>query len=342
MSSTYRTWAWLVLGFWLAGLCLGHAQTVTYSPSFAATQFAGGRCTLTTVTPVMTAAINNATTLFYTPYLHQFVPLYDGTRFNMRDTGGELSNITSNSATGSAGPAVVANNSNYDLFVWDNAGTVTFTRGPLWSSDTARGSGAGTTQLSRVNGVWLNTVAITNGPAASRGTYVCTVRSNGTATLDMSFGGTAAGGTAGLLNVWNYYNRVNTRCGSVDSTASWNYTSSTVRSANNSTGNRCSYVSGLAEETYQARYSALMTFTAAAAARGIVGVGLDVTSTYDYIWQGTNNLNVAYDVTARAEGWYGANIGFHFIQAVERGDNTNALTFTGSSTAGGIELVTRQ
>lgn len=318
-------------------------MTVTYSPTFQAAFPPGGRLTLTTVTPVMTVGVNNATTIFYTPYLHQFVPIYDGTRFNMMDIGGELSNITSNSATGSAGPAVVANNSNYDLFVWNNAGAATLTRGPLWTSDTARGSGAGTTQIARVNGVELNAVAITNGPAANRGTFIGTVRSNGTATLDMSFGGAAAGGTAGLLNVWNYYNRVNTRCSVIDSTASWSYTSATIRSANNSVGNRCSYVSGLAEETYQARYGVLTTFTAALGARAIIGVGLDTTSSYDYIWQGTNDTITAYDATLRAEGWYAANIGFHFIQAVERGDGTNALTFSGSNSAViGLEVVTRQ
>jgi hypothetical protein len=56
--------------------------------------------------------------------------------------------------------------------------------------------------------ILLNSVAITNGPAASRGTYVGTTRSNGSSQLDWIVGGSASGGTAAFLWVWNAYNRV--------------------------------------------------------------------------------------------------------------------------------------
>jgi hypothetical protein len=43
------------------------------------------------------------------------------------------------------------------------------------------------------NGLWLNSVVITNGPAASRGTYVGTVKGDSASVLNWIFGDIAAG-----------------------------------------------------------------------------------------------------------------------------------------------------
>ena len=122
-----------------------------------------GRLTLLTVTPVMASNQTGKTTIYYTPYTGNQMPIYNGTSFASASFA-ELSNITTNSSTGNAGPAAVAANSNYDLFVWLNGTTATLTRGPAWTSDTARGTGTGTTELQRINGIWTNKNAITNGP----------------------------------------------------------------------------------------------------------------------------------------------------------------------------------
>ncbi|MBU6163192.1 MAG: hypothetical protein KGO50_18930, partial [Myxococcales bacterium] len=131
-----------------------------------------GRITLTTGTPVLTSTVSAATTVFYAPYSGRLVPLYSGSSFSMSDIGGELSQATTDSTKS---PTACAANSNYDLFVWSDGGTFRCTRGPAWTSDTARGAGAGTTELVRVQGVLLNANNITNGPAAQRGTYVGTI-----------------------------------------------------------------------------------------------------------------------------------------------------------------------
>jgi hypothetical protein len=80
-----------------------------------------------------------------------------------------------------------------DWFVWNDAGTIRLSHGPDWTSDTARSAG---TALVMVNGILLNNVGITNGPAASRGTYVGTTRSNASSQIDFIIGGTGAGGVA--------------------------------------------------------------------------------------------------------------------------------------------------
>jgi hypothetical protein len=142
-----------------------------------------GRLTLASGSPVMTANQASATTIYYSPYNGNQVPLYDGVSAFAATTFAELSNVTTNSSTGNAGPAAVTTTKNYDLFVWSNAGTPTLTRGGAWNSDTVRSS---TTEndLQRINGVWTNKNAITNGPAANRGTYVGTVRSDGSSQIN--------------------------------------------------------------------------------------------------------------------------------------------------------------
>jgi hypothetical protein len=240
----------------------------------------GGRLTLTSATPVLTSDVSAATTIYYTPYLHDQIPLYDGATWVLT-TFTELSNITSNSAVGNAGPAVVSASNNYDLFVWNDGGTIRLTRGPLWFTDSARGTGASTSELERVNGIYVNKQSITNGPAAQRGTYVGTVRSNGSSQIDWKMGATGTAGTqAASLHVWNMYNRVLATANVRESADSFTYGTDTFRSMNNSTGNRVSTVRGLNED----HVVAIFNFTASvqssgAGAASYVRAGIGVNST---------------------------------------------------------------
>jgi hypothetical protein len=299
-----------------------------------------GRLTLATGTPVMTTTQSAATTIYYTPYIGNQCPIYDGTQFTSL-TFTELTNITTQSSTGNAGPAAVTTNSNYDLFVWSNGGTATLTRGPAWSSATARGTGAGTTELTRVSGVPVNAYDITNGPAANRGTYVGTVRSDGSSQINWNLGAVAAGGTAALLCVWNAYNRRRVKGLVGDSADSWNYTLATVRAANASDTLRASFVQGLQEDYFEARYNACVKNAGAATIVG-VGIGYDLTTAVS----GQKDAIEATSVTLPLSGSYGVQaLGFHFMNACEWsnatgtsqwfGDNGNAplmqtgLTFDG-------------
>lgn len=293
---------------------------------------AGGRLTLISATPVLTGTFTSATTIYYTPYFSQFIPIYNGGTMAMFDVGGELTNLTTQSSTGSAGPAVVANNSNYDLFVWNNSGTYTLTRGPLWTSDTTRGAGAGTTELVRIKGVWLNANSITNGPAAQRGTYVGTVRSNGTATIDYQFGALSTGGTAGIIGVWNMYNRVNVSMFSQDDTNSWTYNVTTWRSANASNGMRCSFISGLPEDAISAKYYSQVSM-AAVAAPGYVAIGYDATNALAAgCMTGIFTAPVAaYRGQLSTEFSKSNDIGWHFCQAIEQATAATTNTWYGDN-----------
>lgn len=293
----------------------------------------GGRLTLTAATPVLTTTVAGTATVRYTPYINRFVPLYDGTGFNLHDFGAELTNDLTATSTGDAGPAAATTNSNYDLFVWYNstAGAYRLSRGPLWTSSTARGTGAGTTELDLVAGVYLNKVAITNGPAAQRGTYVGTVRTNGSSQVEYSLGGTASGGTEAKINIWNAYNRVPVRAGVADSTANWSYASTTWRSSNNSATMRISFVHGLAEDPVSALFAHIITSTSGAPKTGI---NLDSTSATPGPFQGYVNSGSANIQTTAFYGAY-PGIGFHYLQAMEAGNTTVSFFGNGSNLLSG-------
>lgn len=281
-----------------------------------------GRLTLTTAVPVMPSTVSGATTVYYTPYVGQYVPLYNGSSWTMTDVGGELSQATTDSTKS---PAACTTNTNYDLFVWSDSGTYRCTRGPAWSSDTARGTGAGTTELQMLNGILTNKNAITNGPAANRGTYVGTIRTNGSSQVDFIIPTSpAAGGTAGVIGVWNCYNRTDWTALNADSTDSWAYSTGSFRAANNSSTMRTSFVCGLAEGTVRSVYECWST---GGGTNGRVGIGYDSTTAKS----GVTGAAVGNSNTINGSAFYErvAELGFHYMSAIEYG--AASLTYYGDN-----------
>lgn len=281
----------------------------------------GGRLTLTTVTPVLIATVSGATTLYYTPYLHDKVPVYDGTTWLMT-TFTELSVLTTDTTKS---PAAIGASKVNDWFVWSDSGTLRIGHGPDWTNDTTRSAG---TALVRVNGVWMNNASLTNGPAASRGVYVGTTRSNASSQLDWIFGAVAAGGTAGFLGVWNYYNRVDVASSVGDTGDSWTFNSSgTIRAANNSATMRNSFVMGLQEDIVQSSYSVICTGPAATG-NAICGIGIDLVTAFSgtmgYYSQGGATL-------AQTAQYQATHFGFHFHSACETTTSTGNATFFGDN-----------
>lgn len=263
------------------------------------------------------------TVVYYTPYVGDQVPIYDGSAFQ-NTTFTELTNDLTASSTGKAGPAAATTNSNYDLFVWDDSGTIRLTRGPLWTSDTSRGTGAGTTELQRINGLWTNKVAITNGPGINLGTYVGTIRTNGSSQANWDPApGASAGGTEAKLHVFNAYNRVPLHGIAADSTSTWVYGTTTWRSMDNSTGNRVSYIDGLAEVELSSK---LEVGANASGPIGVIGVNRDSTSGAPPIISQGQPSSVNNTITDVAD--WSASIGYHYMQAMEYA-NSASVTFQG-------------
>lgn len=279
----------------------------------------GGRLTLVTVTPVMSTTQSAKTTIYYTPYVGNQVPIYDGT--NMTPTVfTELSQTTTDTTKS---PAAVGVQLVYDLFVWNDSGTLRCTRGPAWSSDTSRGY-----TLTMVNGILLNTSSITNGPAASRGTYVGTVRSNGSSQIDYIFG---SAGQRGFFGVWNTYNRRLTKTSCGENTASWTYSSTTWRTPNGGAAGLNVFVSGLAEDCVSGTYQTYPQLAAVAGASCSIALALDSQTAPDKIMQITNPAAAASQLSMHLSNTYAPQVGVHYIAALEKGDGTNTTTFFGQS-----------
>lgn len=317
-----------------------------------------GRLTPSTGTPVLTASVTGAGTIYYALHNGNRAPIPDKDGFGlvMREFTELSQALTDNTKS----PAAAGAHSCYDLFLWDDAGTLRCTRGPAWTraqtftvtiaspavftatahgllegmpvvlsttgalptglaaatvyfviaagltanafevsatlggsaintsgsqsgthtvtdSNIVRGTGAGTTELTRLSGLWVNANAITNGPGASKGLYVGTIRTNGSSTVDMIFGGTgAAGGESSSLGVWNAYNRIVTQMVNYDNTASWNYTTLTWRCKNGNVANRIQVLAGLSEDHIQA-ISDINTSNGTANVARFVSIGFNST-----------------------------------------------------------------
>lgn len=281
---------------------------------------AGGRLTLTSGTPVLTGSVAGATTVFWSPYNGQIVPIWDGVANWKIVNCGELSNITSNSSVGSAGPAAVGANGIYDLFVWVNGSTCTLTRGPVWTNNMTRSAG-----LTRQNGILLNTSSVTNGPLALTGTYVGSICSNGGSTIDYIFGAAASGGTAARFCIWNQFNRVSTGTTVTDSGVAYALTSVTIRQARASAGNQIGFLLGQNEDGISGSYASRILSAATLNANLSWCLGFDSTSacgtplTYAFT---TANVSIAGGATA--SGVWAPGIGLHVLSANESSDGANA------------------
>lgn len=309
-----------------AGLTLDandDAQVIAALEALGDAQGGGGpgRLTLTTAVPVTTGDVTGATTVYYTPHNRAWIKLYNGTRWQSFALT-ELSQATSDTTKS---PAAVANNSNYDVFVWNDAGTLRATRGPAWTSDTGRGTGAGTTELEFFAGRYVNKVAVTNGPAARRGLYVGTIRSDGSAQINDSFA---------KRHVWNMHNRFPRPMRAIEAATSWTYTTLTLRQANANAANQIDCVIGMPEVMVSAEVHSSFKNSAVNGTNALVGIGLDSTSALaagcvnSYAHSLNNNIN------STGAAWKGyPGIGRHYVAWLEASVAVGTTTWSGDEGA---------
>lgn len=179
------------------------ADDTTVTPSTGVTLWGtnGFRLTLTNGNPLDESDVVGASTLYWTPYTSDAIALYNGSSWVIR-------NISQRSLALSGLTA----NKNYDVFVYDNAGTPTLELGPAWTSDTVRA-----TNIVRLNGVFVK-----SGTPTRR--YVGSIRATSATTTESS-------NTNRF--VYNYSNPLPTQMYAVGS-FTHTYTSSTSRLWGNS------------------------------------------------------------------------------------------------------------
>ena len=262
--------------------------------------FCQGRLTLTSGTPVTITDVTAATTMYFTPYKGNLIALYDGsatwTVYPFTERSLALGTLTDDLP--------------YDVFAYDNSGTVTleFT---AWTNGTTRA-----TALTTQNGVLVKTGATTR-------RYLGTFRTDTTTTTEDSFA---------KRFVWNYYNRVPRSLRVLEATNSWAYTIATIRQANGSTANQLAVVIGVAEVELEAYVQVqVASDQAAGSIVAHVGIGEDSTTTIHTscvrggLFNPAANVRISPTASLRL---YPA-VGYHFYAWLERSTAAGTTTWYG-------------
>lgn len=295
----------------------------------------GGRLSLQINVAVMTADQSGVQNIYYVPYVTAQVPIYNG------------SNVVPTAFTqltlALAGSASWAANTNYDLFVANDSGTIRLCSGPAWSGNTTRGTGAGTTELAQTQGIWNNANSMTCRYAAAS-TITCAVnqcsfvgsfRTTGAtgATTWAARPAAASGGVLARLFLWNAYNRVTIQAYSRDS-AIWNYSSATVRAADNTANNSIIWIDGLQQSEIKASYqNSAFALSAAGPSLCSVGVGLDSTSAFSgVVGSAQSQITTSPYIEVMGYDHTYPLLGMHTYQALEAAV-ANGCTF-GNTAAG--------
>jgi hypothetical protein len=315
----------------------GQSVWLWYDATSARWRVIGGAASAMLGEPVITSDVTGASTVYYTPYKHNYAKLYNGGSWYPV----QFSELSQTLADTTKSPAAGAADQCYDMFLWLDSGTLRCTRGPAWARAGAsvddyvfsRSTGAGTTELERVDGVYVNKVDIVNGPTAQRGLYVGTIAVATAGTMNvMLFPAAAAGGAAAKVDIWNNYNRVPVCSTSRDSTNSWTYTTATFRKMNNNANNRISFVAGLNEGRIAATVH-LAAYNGGAATWISAGIGVDsITAASGLIGTTPSTSTVATRPTQVISHYTGlTGIGRKYLQALEAAEASGTTTWVGDN-----------
>lgn len=300
--------------------------------------FAGGVAGCSAGGLVPTGDVSAVSILYYTPAVGYLVPISNGSTF-VTYAFGELT---------LAIPASRLANTLYDVCVtttaagaFSNNGAPTVVFGPAWTTSTAgagaRGTGAGTAQITRTNGLWVNAVQISavNGATtytvpAGQCTTVATVMigtSNGVVSYSRTYGQSRTWAS------WNFYNRQQIVLKAGDATASWPYSSATIRASNGGSANSVTVVVGLAEEVVSNSFSQFIDTSSASLSvvNGRVGIGWNSITVFSgYAGRGGASPSSGVTVVGSFHvlGNYEvlAPIGAHVVTSLEQNTNANSIT----------------
>lgn len=283
------------------------AGTLSFASVTSPLNVCEGRLTATTATPVTTADVSAAATIYYTPYKGNRVALYSGSAWNVR-TFTEIS----------ISLAALTASKPYDVFIVDaGAGIQPTIETLVWTNTTTRA-----TALTKQDGVYVKTGATTR-------RYLGTVFINATGgQTDDSFA---------KRYIWNYYHRLPRLMRVTESTASWAYATATYRQANAAVANQLDFMLGVAEEAVSSQVICQMD-NSAGATSVFVAIGLDSTTTvatgmvYGYYRSPTASTQ---DQVLNALTIYPAE-GRHTLVWLEKGAASTTFTSTNSGTLSGI------
>lgn len=285
-------------------------------------EYVGGRLSLVSGDPTPEADVVGATSIHLVPALNNQTSLYSGSSW-ARYTFAQLTLSL---------VAAHASGNNYDIFEFLDAGMVKVGSGPSWTagavagSNTARGTGSGSTELELFQGrlVNKNSMTVRNGAT----TYTVAARSG---RYRGSFRTTADGQTedsSAKRLLFNAYNPELRPLLKVDTTASWAYSTAAWRQARASAANQVEYLHGLAGRRVQASVNGIAYNSTTSFQNVAVGLGID-TSTVDSSQRRSGGVinNRFAPISADYRGYPG--LGYHSLRWLEIGAGTETQTWIG-------------
>lgn len=248
------------------------------------------------LTASITAAVHPAA-LYLTPYQGARVALHDGSRWSLY----ALSEVAL-----TLGGQTSAKN--YDVFLYDNSGTLTLELSAAWTNDTTRADA-----LALQDGVYVK-----SGDTTRR--WVGTVRTTSAATV-----------CDRLLQryVWSYYNRLPRKLLVQETANSWSTSSTTYQSLNGSTLNRVEVVTG-ASEGHLLRLDMYCIGFGNTTSNPAVGIGIDSTTANSAdVWGYGASPTHTHLMQAALE--YAPTPGYHFYQQLQRSVGGGSISFEGDN-----------
>ena len=265
---------------------------------------AEGRLTATSGTPVTVADVSGATSIYYTPYTGNKIALYDGSAwdlFTFTEITISLSGLTASRP--------------YDVFAYDNSGTVTIET-LIWTNSTTRAT----------NLVYQNGVLVKSGATTRR--YLGSVYINAT--------GGQTDDTVVKRYLWNHSNRHPRPMYRHDPTDSWTYTSTTFRQANANVANQLAVMIGVQE--------ACLNISAIAVANNsgglnncimVTGIGIDSTSVDSSQISGDAESSNFEDAEFSAQLVTYGSVGYHYYAWLEKSQVYATTTWIGDNGGNG-------
>ena len=261
----------------------GSSRRLTVSRPLSLVPICNGRLTTESGVPASAAARTSQSVIYFSPFNGNKIVLHDGTRWVLRAFS-EISLTLSGLTSGR----------NYDVFAYDNSGTVALELSAAWTNDSTRAD-AITTQ----DGVYVKSGATTR-------RWIGMIRTTSTTTTEFS---------PANRFVWNLHNQLPFHCAVLDS-AAHSYSSSTVQEWNAGTAARANFITGL-PSSWESTVSVRIT----TGSNAIVYAAMDGVNAGAFAQlQTVNATNVAFGYGIIAAG-------FHYFTIREAVFSGTSVTF---------------
>lgn len=223
---------------------------------------------------------------------------------------------------------------NFDIYRIKDGGTYRIGTGPAWSTDTARGSGAGTTEVHLFGntGIWtnVNTILIRYGSNSGDTVSVPADQAVLIGSVRMTANGQTEDSSAKrfLYNVFDQVPRLLRNA--TETTDTWNYTTATFRQANGSASNQLDVVVGLPGNLLSAEVYGLASNSSGNVFIA-VGIGVDLTNTNaaQLMTPSTTALTSRVALLAKYQGY--PAVGRHFYPWLEYSTATGTTSWYGDN-----------